>query len=417
MPECASRDRTRHQRHVEHAVLMVIPTLHVGGAERLVEWTAPLLQNRGWRVAVMTLFDEGHCGETLRAAQIPVLRCETGHRFYVAHNRLPRLVELAVRPGLMRGLCHNISEAMYSLSRRGVLHAHCFASQLVCRHVAGTQPAWPYIETSHLPVLSPSSNWLSNSIRVRLFRSRLRSVCAHICVGSALLEMLRPHLPSWLTVTIVRNGIPLSPHSDIPCTGQAEDTPPNAPSIVFVGSGKPQKNLPSLVAAFRIVAAQLPCARLHLCGRIRPQDLVGAGASLEAVECLIATGQMTLHGVIDAVGTVLGQAKVSCLVSRWEALPIAGIEMLYYGNNVVLSDIPPHREISDNGRYAWLVDPNDPEKIAQVLKQALSQPIDQGLLTERREWIGANYSIESHVDALERIYLALLEGRDIECHG
>jgi len=89
--------------------------------------------------------------------------------------------------------------------------------------------------------------------------------------------------------------------------------------------------------------------------------------------------------------------------------------MLYHGNNVVLSDIPPHREISDEGRYAWLVDPNDPEKIAQALKQALSQPVDQGLLAERREWIRANYSIESHVDALEKIYLDLLEGRDVEC--
>ena len=414
MLECASSDCTGHQRHVDQALLIVIPTLHVGGAERLVEWTAPLLQNRGWRVAVMTLFDEGQCAETLRAAQIPLLRCETGHRFYLEHNQLPRLLELAIRPGLMRGLCHDISEAM-SLSDRGVLHAHCLHSQLVCRHVAGTQPAWPYIETSHLPVISPGSNWLNNSIRASLFRSWLRSVRIHICVGAALAESLRPQLPSWLTIAIVPNGIPLPPHSDIPSTGQAEGTPSNAPSIVFVGSGKPQKNLPSLVAAFRIVAAQSPYARLHLCGKIRPQDLVGAGASLEAVQSLIATGQITLHGVIDGVGAVLRQTKVSCLVSRWEALPIAGVEMLYHGNNVVLSDIPPHREISDEGRYAWLVDPNDPEKIAQALKQALSQPVDQGLLAERREWIRANYSIESHVDALEKIYLDLLEGRDVEC--
>ena len=404
---CTSGEPTGSSDQREGSVLLVLPTLHVGGAERLVEWTAPLLQERGFHVAVLTLFDAGPCADALRRSGIPLYSSECGHRFYSVRKRLPRFTELFAWPGLLSGLRRDTRQAMYSVGHKAVLHVHCRHAQLPCRGITRGERGWSYIETFHLPAFSGEGNWLKHSMLTVMLRHRLRHVELGLCCGQALMESLRLSLPDWAPLATVRNGIPLPREGgDRPDTSDSK----SGADVVFVGSGKTQKNLPALMTAFSLLVKRLPETRLTLCGKIGPDDLAGPAVSTATVGRLIREGRVLLSGVVHNIPKVLARTQVACLPSRWEALPIAGLEMLFYGNNVVLSDIGPHREISNGGRYARLADPKEPEEIAAALEAALTEPVDEELAAERRSWIRANYSLEQHVDALAGIYRSFLSG-------
>jgi glycosyltransferase involved in cell wall biosynthesis len=137
--------------------------------------------------------------------------------------------------------------------------------------------------------------------------------------------------------------------------------------LVFVGRLTDQKgvlDLPAILAG--LVAAGTP-ARL---------TVVGDGpleADLEAAAALLAPGLVELAGFAEDPTPALAASDVFVGPSRWEGgLPLAAREALAAGVPVVLSDIPPNRDLADGGTAVRLAPLGDAAAWAAALRDSLA---------------------------------------------
>lgn len=141
------------------------------------------------------------------------------------------------------------------------------------------------------------------------------------------------------------------------------------PVLLGIGRLVAQKDFPTLIAAFAQLRQTRPGARLIL---------LGEGPERAALQAQI-TG-LGLQQVIDMQGHVanplsfLSRADLFVLSSRWEGQPVALIEALGCGCQVVSTDCPTGpADILGNG-LGLLVPPGDVSAMAAAMSQALQDP-------------------------------------------
>lgn len=169
------------------------------------------------------------------------------------------------------------------------------------------------------------------------------------------------------------------------------------PVILGIGRLTRQKDFPTLLKAFALVAADLDC-RLMILGEGRDR-----GALEKLAEELGVHDRVALIGFRSNPYAYLQQAKLFVLSSAWEGSPNALTEALALGVPVVATDCPSGpREILDGGRLAPLVPVGDAQALSIAMRKVLCHPPEaEGL---RRA--AAEYSM----DRSSRRYLAVLLG-------
>lgn len=141
---------------------------------------------------------------------------------------------------------------------------------------------------------------------------------------------------------------------------------PTAPRAVFVGVLERYKNIDALAAAWRIVAARVPHARLHL---------IGAGRQSAVAESLVREGVRWDRRLEPAaVAAALDDARVLVLPSPAEGLGRVVIEAFLRGRTVVGARSGGIPDIVDEGRTGLLVDAGDVEALAQAIERVLVEP-------------------------------------------
>ncbi|WP_156679468.1 glycosyltransferase [Sphingomonas profundi] len=165
--------------------------------------------------------------------------------------------------------------------------------------------------------------------------------------------------------TIIANGV------DVAGARIAAQAPPDhpwfdgeAPLIVAVGRLNRQKNFATLIAATALLQRQVP-ARLLILGGSRD----GAREALAAQAARLGVGdRVALPGTVANVFAWMARADVFALPSWWEGSPNVLLEAIATGVPVVASRTAGNAaEILDHGRYGRLVDPADPQALADAL--------------------------------------------------
>lgn len=136
------------------------------------------------------------------------------------------------------------------------------------------------------------------------------------------------------------------------------------PSLVYMGSFMPYKNVETLLAGM----AFLPGHTLHLLSRINPQRRA-------ELERLIPGGARVVfhNGVTDEeYAGLLRTATALVSLSRAEGYGLPLVEAMALGTPVVASDIPIFREVG--GEAASYVDPGSPVQFADAVR-ALQDPV------------------------------------------
>jgi glycosyltransferase involved in cell wall biosynthesis len=169
-------------------------------------------------------------------------------------------------------------------------------------------------------------------------------------------------------------------------------------AIVVVSNLYAYKRIDEVVAAFAEESGLRDSYELVIAGmelesglRRRLEDLA---ATLGCAERVRFTGFVAKAELLD----LYQRAAVMVSASRAEAFPLPPGEALAMSVPVVLSDIPPHRELY--GRWARLVAPGDVAGLGQAMFAAVSQgcvPDDQV------EELKATYSWARNGEALARI--------------
>jgi glycosyltransferase involved in cell wall biosynthesis len=137
--------------------------------------------------------------------------------------------------------------------------------------------------------------------------------------------------------------------------------------VVAAGRLKPQKGFDRLIEAFGPVADSHPDWRLHIYGKgPRRSDLQ------RMIDERGSGDQITLMGWTDRLGSVLAEASVFALSSRFEGLPLVAIEALAAGLPVVAFDCPRGpRELVRDGENGYLLRNGDVTGYSAALSRLL----------------------------------------------
>ncbi len=121
------------------------------------------------------------------------------------------------------------------------------------------------------------------------------------------------------------------------------------------------------------------------------------------------SNQVHFLGDRSDIPNVLGSLDIFVLSSLWEGLPLACIEAMMMGLPVVVSDIGSLLEVSGGGTYASVFRTKDADDLTHKLLALINDPARRAELgAQAQEWATAQFSIESHIRNLTKLYSELV---------
>ena len=121
--------------------------------------------------------------------------------------------------------------------------------------------------------------------------------------------------------------------------------------------------------------------------------------------------RVSLAGLLPREEVFLRMAEAHVLISasRGEGLPVAVIEAMAARCPVILSDIPPHREVADGAAFVPLVDPDDVDGFAEEIRQIQEMGSDElaQLGQACREHVLARFTLPTMHAGLDEVYRQL----------
>jgi glycosyltransferase involved in cell wall biosynthesis len=142
---------------------------------------------------------------------------------------------------------------------------------------------------------------------------------------------------------------------------------PERPRAVFVGVLERYKAFDTLVAAWRLAAARVPGATLHIVGNGTMRDRAQA-----LVTDLPGQTEWSERLAAEEVAAAMDDAWLVCLPSRSEGLPRVALEAACRGRAIVGGDRAGIPDVVHEGVNGLLVDPDDVAGLAEALIRLLS---------------------------------------------
>jgi glycosyltransferase involved in cell wall biosynthesis len=177
--------------------------------------------------------------------------------------------------------------------------------------------------------------------------------------------------------------------------------------LLCVGTLEPRKNLPGLLLAYRLL----------LDAKVATADLVLVGSKgwlydeiFERVEQLHLDGRVRfLHGVPDGdLPGLYNAASALVTPSFYEGFGLPALEAMACGTPVVVADRSSLPEVV--GEAGLLIDPDDPDDIAQALARALTDEVLRAQMRRAGLAQAAHFTWEQTAQETLAVYQAVLGG-------
>jgi glycosyltransferase involved in cell wall biosynthesis len=167
--------------------------------------------------------------------------------------------------------------------------------------------------------------------------------------------------------------------------------PDNArePLVLYVGSIFNRRHIPELIQAFRLVADELPDARLAIVGdnRTHPYQNPEALAIAAGIQDRMAVLSYVSE---DDLENLYARARVFVFLSEYEGFGMTPLEALSAGLSLVAADTPVARELY--GSAAELVSPTDIAAVARALTRLLRDSAARAETRQRAAQLLPNFS-------------------------
>jgi glycosyltransferase involved in cell wall biosynthesis len=171
----------------------------------------------------------------------------------------------------------------------------------------------------------------------------------------------------------------------------------------------PRKDQLTVCRALPKVFAEIENARCVFVGRTEK------GAEAKFDECVRFCRENKIServhflGARDDIPDVLASMDLFVLSSLHEGLPVAASEAMLAGVPLILSDIEPLLEVSNNGKYAEMFHTQNPDDLAaKILKLLKNKALRNDLSKTALEFAKENFSIEAHLRELKKLYDSIL---------
>jgi glycosyltransferase involved in cell wall biosynthesis len=176
----------------------------------------------------------------------------------------------------------------------------------------------------------------------------------------------------------------------------------------------------TVISVGRLIDIKNPLTLLAAFAKDRDPDtrliFVGDGDSrrelVEEVDRWRLTEHVTFTGLLERedVYRKIAEADVYVSTSRGEGLPVAVLEAMACGTPVILSDIPPHREIATDASFIPLISPDDIEGFANEIQRVSRMPHTERAELGRRckQLVENRFSVRSMHRSYEEIYARVM---------
>jgi glycosyltransferase involved in cell wall biosynthesis len=367
-------------------VFQILPSLVVGGAERLVVHLVEHLSRERFSPVCICL--ESPLG-THYEARVQAL----GAPLYF----------LGKGAGASGSVLRQLN-ALFRQYRPTVVHTHIiglnYAYPLMLRYRTPAR-----VHTVHSFAQREVGVRVGAWVRMLAFRYRLGGV-----VPVAVAEEVRAsiqQLYGYPDPPLIPNGIPTDEYAPNPDARaqwrQAHGIEPHATVLVHVGRFAPPKNHALLVEAFAQVRADAPLYLL----------LVGGGeledAVREQVSALGLQERVRFLGIRADVADILWASDVFVLSSRVEGNPLSVMEAMSAGLPVVSTAVGGVPELVRAGETGLLVPSEDAGALAQAMQALVDDPARrQAMGAAARQHAVEHLDIRHTVRGYEQLYESLL---------
>jgi glycosyltransferase involved in cell wall biosynthesis len=200
-------------------------------------------------------------------------------------------------------------------------------------------------------------------------------------------------------IAILPNGIELDKFKNIYLQKQRNDKTKR--TIIFVGTLRPVKGVGYLIKAMSIIHEKLPDTNLLI---------VGDGPDRDKIESLVR--ELNLQDCVRFAGKVsneeipeyMSKADVFALPSLSEGFGIVNIEAMASGLPIVTTNVGGLPEIIINGENGFLVEPKNPEALAEKILFILNNNDLKARISINNQMRARKYSWDSVIKHLISIY-------------
>jgi glycosyltransferase involved in cell wall biosynthesis len=362
-------------------ILLIIPTLDRGGAEKQLTLLATGLHARGWDVHVCCLTRGGPWQATLAAAGVPVTIIGKPWKLDpLAFWRLKRYIA-ALQPDLV----HTWLFAANSYGR---------AAALACgvKHVvAGERCVDPW----------------KRSYELVIDRTLARRTERIVTNSSGVVDFYAQHRIPAEKFTVIPNGIAATESvaaTDRPALLQELGLPTDSKLIGAVGRLWPQKRYKDLLWSLDLLRCFY--TNLHLL-------VIGDGPQRWRLERyarqLTNDSQVHFLGERSDVPRILPHLDCFWLGSGYEGQSNSLMEAMLAGVPVVATNIPGNRDLVVNGETGYLVQVGDRAALASRTRELVEHPeLGRRLGAAGRERIVREFTVEKMIERHEELYRSLL---------
>lgn len=282
-----------------------------------------------------------------------------------------------------------------------VLHAHGLKAAWTCM---GGSPRRPTVLTVHNVVLEESAGRMAGVQRL-LERTALRRADRVIALTTSMAEELSGVVPP----ERVRVALPASPppRPERPATEvrASLDVARGAPLVVCVARLHPQKDLPTLLRAWRSVHAVHPEAVLVVVGDGPERDRLRALHAELGLGCSARLVGSRPHAVDE-----LAAADVAVMTSVWEGAALVLAEATQLGVPMVSTPTGLAADLLDGHRGGVVVPVGDSDAVAAALCRMLDDPAAATALGRRgRERARELFDPVRAVDRIVAVYEEVLQ--------
>ena len=344
-------------------IAFYVPSLTVGGAERVTVSVANGLAERGYDVDLLVSYNRGAFREEVDA-DVTLVDLET--------PEIPVLGIGASVPQFARYLKRREPAMLFSqMTYANVIH-------LTTQLVTGADTV--AISTIHntLGMQEESKEKLVQWLQRRLAGRADQFVAVSEGVSESVVEYVGVDREK---VSVLHNPIPVDEVRDR--AGESVEHPwiesDDVEVVLGVGRLERAKNYGSFLRAFERVHAARPDTRAIIVGRGSKRDELEQLAAELGIEDAVS-----FPGFVDNPYGYMAGADVLAMSSIHEGLPTVLIEALACGCPVVSTDCPSGpAEILEGGEYGPLVEVDDDEGLATAIQATLDDPLPSDVLIER----------------------------------
>lgn len=359
-----------HNRKIK--IVHIIPTLHLGGAERIMIDLVRYGNKDAFDFSVITLVDGGPFVDTLRSLGIP-------------YYPLTKSTEIGL------GMFVELTSLLNRLEP-DIVHTHLFGGHL-----------WGQVASmlNRVPLVVASEQ--NTDVDIGELKHRIKQVLSYsadlvVAASSAIRDFLvkKEHV-SADKIVVVRNAVEIERYLNLPPPKFEEKL-----RLLAIGRLEEQKGHDILLEALSQLQ-QLPCEL----------TVVGEGSLLE--DLVDRATLLHLNDRVHFVGTILDVAPliakhdVIVMPSRWEGIGLVVMEGMAAARPVVASRVGGIPELIEHGQTGLLVPPDDASALADALRWVWENPsAARALGAAARESARANFDVRKMVAEYERFYAHLI---------